>query len=48
MGVLDAAVQVNTSDLATLLIYDKMGMERGFHIIYCCLDENTRRLKNAT
>ena len=33
--------------MATLLIYDKMGMERGFYTLKGCLNENTSRIKNA-
>ena len=45
--VLDAVVHFNIGNLATLLIYDKMGMERGFYTMNGCLNENTRRIKNA-
>ena len=45
MSILDAAVHFNSGNLATLLIYDKMSMERGFHTTNGCLDENTRHLR---
>ena len=47
MGVLDAVAHFNIGNMATLLIYDKMGMERGFYTLKGCMNENTSRIKNA-
>ena len=47
MGVLDAVAHFNIGNIATLLIHDKMGMERGFYTLKGCLNENTSRIKNA-
>ena len=47
MDVLDGVVHFNIGNLATVLIFDQMGMERGFCTMNGCLNENTRRITNA-
>ena len=42
LGVLDAADHFNIGNLATLLMYDKMGMQRGFYTMDACYAERGR------
>ena len=38
---------LNIGNLATLLIYDKLGMERVYYTTTCCLEHVNQRVKNA-
>ena len=47
IGVHDATVYFNISNLATLLSYDNVDMEGRFYTMNGCLGENRRHLKHA-
>lgn len=46
-AVYDAAVHFNVGNLGTLLLYDKMNIDRGFYTTKGCLRENKTRISNA-
>ena len=47
MAVHDAAVHFNIGNLATLFIYDKLDIERGYYTTPGCLEHDNQRVKNA-
>ena len=47
MAIFDAAAHFNIGNLATLMIYDKLNIERGYYTIRGCIDDNTVRINNA-
>ena len=47
MSIFDAAVHCNIGNLATLLIFDKMGIEKGFYSTNDCIEGNIQRINNA-
>ena len=47
MAVHDAAAHFNIGNLATLLIYDKLDIERGYYTTTGCLENDNQRVKNV-
>ena len=47
IGVNDAVSHFNIGNMATLLIYDKLGLERGYWTEKGCYDNNIDRIKNS-
>ena len=47
IGVYDSVAHFNTGNLATLLIYDKSNIERGYYTVLDCTEDNKCRMKNA-
>ena len=47
LALFDAVAHFNIGILATLLIFDKMGLERGYYTTKGCLDDNKTRIENA-
>ena len=43
-AVYDAAVHFKVGNIATLLIYDKLHIDRGFYTTKGCLDKNKTRI----
>ena len=48
MAVCDADAHFNVGNLATLLIYDKLNVERGFYTTQGCIDDNYCRVNNMS
>lgn len=46
-AIFDAAAHFNRGNLATLMIYDKLNIERGYYTTKGCIAGNTARIKNA-
>ena len=47
MAVHDAAVHFNIGNLATLLIYDKLGIERVYYTTTGCLEHDNQQVKRV-
>ena len=47
LAVYDAASHFNVGNLATLLLYDKVGIERGYYTTLGCVSDNSSRIKNC-
>ena len=47
LAVYDDVAHFNIGNLATLLIFDKVKMERGYYTTLGCITENNCRLQNA-
>ena len=47
IGVYDSVAHFNICNLATLLIYDKSDIERGYFTVLGCTEDNKYRMKNA-
>ena len=47
LALFDAVAHFNIGNLATLLIFDKVGLERGYYTTKGCLDDNKTRIENA-
>ena len=47
IGVYDSVAHFNIGNLATLLIYDKSNIERGYYTVVGCTEDNQYRTKNA-
>ena len=47
IGAYDAVAHFNVGNVATLLIYDNVNIERGYYTVNGCSTDNQYRLKNA-
>ena len=47
IGVYDAAAHFKTGNVATLEIFDEIGIERGSFTILGCHDDNQKRIENS-
>ena len=47
LAVYDAAAHFNIGNLASLLVYDNVNIERGYYTIQGCIVDNNVRIKNA-
>ena len=47
LAVYDAVTHFNISNLATLLIFDKVNIERGYYTTLRCITDNNCRIQNA-
>ena len=47
IGVYDSVGHFNIGNLATLLIYDKSNIERGYYTVLDCTEDNQCRTENA-
>ena len=47
LAVYDAVAHFNIGNLATLLIFDKINIERGYYTTLGCITENNCRIQNA-
>ena len=47
IGVYDAAAHFNPGNMATLEIFDEIGIERGSFTILGCHDDNQKRIENS-
>ena len=45
--IFDATAHFNIGNLATLMIYDKLDIERGYYTTKGCIDDNCVRINNA-
>lgn len=47
IGVYDSVAHFNIGNLATLMVYDNVNIERGYYTIHGCDTDNKYRLRNA-